>query len=63
MEGAIRIVYDDGTEEVTRAGEVYYWPNGHTAIVEEDLKFLEFSPSKEFGEVIGHCFEMMEKLG
>lgn len=63
VEGAIRIVYDDGTEEVTRGGDVYYWPNGHTAVVEEDLKFIEFSPSEEFAEVIGHCFEMMEKMG
>lgn len=54
MEGKIQIIYDDGKEEVVSAGEIYYWPKGHTAIVHEDLKILEFSPTKEFTEVITH---------
>ena len=60
LEGKMRIIYDDGREEVTSAGEVYYWPAGHTAIVEEDIKFVEFSPEKEFGEVLSHVFSVME---
>lgn len=63
IEGAIRLIYDDGSEEITRAGEVFYWPAGHTAIAEEDVKILDFSPEKEFGEVMDHAFKMMKQMG
>lgn len=63
IEGAIKLIYDDGAEEVTRAGDVYYWPAGHTAIVVEDLKFVEFSPEKEFNEVMAHITRKMEEMG
>ena len=36
MEGRIRVNYEDGTEEVVGAGEIYYWPSGHTVVVEAD---------------------------
>ncbi len=54
VEGALRVKYDDGKEEVLNAGDVFYLPAGHTALVERDLKFLEFSPEKEFKEVMDH---------
>ncbi len=60
LEGKMRVIYDDGKEEVTSAGEVYYWPAGHTAIVEEDIKMVEFSPEKEFGEVLAHVASVMQ---
>lgn len=53
LEGALRVQHADGTEEVTRAGEVYYWPAGHSAIVDEDLVFIEVGPTgpmRQFGE-------------
>ena len=59
LEGAIRVKYDDGKEEVVSAGDVFYLPAGHTAIVEKDLKYLEFSPEKEFGEVMDHIANKM----
>lgn len=33
--------------EVTRAGEAYYWPAGHTARMDEATAFLEIGPVKE----------------
>jgi hypothetical protein len=30
--------------EFTQAGEVFYWPGGHTGWTEEDITFLKFSP-------------------
>lgn len=54
VEGALRVKYDDGTEEVVNAGDVFYLPAGHTGRVEKDLKFIEFSPEKEFKEVMDH---------
>jgi hypothetical protein len=59
FEGAFKFIYDDGTEETYRAGDVYYAPAGHTAIVEEDVKFLDFSPTREHGEVLTHVQKVM----
>jgi hypothetical protein len=41
-------------------GDVYYWQSDHTGIVEENLKFVEFSPEKEFNEVLAHIAKKME---
>jgi hypothetical protein len=54
LKGAIRITYTDGREEVLRTGEIFYLPPGHTALVEEDTDFVEFSPQREYDEVIAH---------
>ncbi len=62
LEGKILLIYDDGKQEEVSAGELYYWPAGHTAIVQEDLKFLEFSPSKEYNEVISHVGKKMAEI-
>jgi hypothetical protein len=62
MEGAIRIVYDNGSEDLLKAGDVFYLPAGHTAIVEEDIKFMDFSPTKELDEVLGHVGKMMAEM-
>ena len=62
VEGALRVKYDDGKEEVVSAGDVFYLPAGHTGIVERDLKYLEFSPEKEFTEVMDHIGKKMAEL-
>ena len=54
LEGAIHVSYSDGKEEVCRAGEMFYWPAGHTVWVEEDTSFVEFSPKKLLKEVYDH---------
>jgi hypothetical protein len=54
LTGAIHVRYTNGEEEVCRAGEVFYWPAGHTVWVEEDTSFIEFSPSKELKKVYDH---------
>jgi hypothetical protein len=47
-------------EETVRAGDVYYWPPGHTVWVDEDYESVEFSPSGPMGQVIDH---LNAKLG
>jgi hypothetical protein len=54
LEGAIHVIYADGKEEVCRAGEMFYWPEGHTVRVDEDTSFVEFSPRKQLKEVYDH---------
>ena len=63
ISGSMLIKYDDGSHETFSEGDVYYMPNGHTAIVQEDVKLIEFSPSKEFGEVMEHVGKKMAELG
>ena len=54
LRGSIHVRYADGTEETVTAGEVYYWPPGHTVWVDEDYEALEFSPSAAMRQVIDH---------
>ena len=62
FEGSIRIIYNDGSEDVTTAGDVFYWQPGHTAIVEEDVVLVDFSPDKELEELMTHVAKKMEEL-
>lgn len=62
VQGALRVKYDDGTEEVLSAGDVFYLPPGHTAIVEDDLKLIDFSPEKKFNEVMEHIGKKMAEM-
>lgn len=61
--GAMLIKYDDGKEEVLQAGDVFYLPPGHTGIVQEDLKIIDFSPSTELNEVMEHIGRKMAEFG
>lgn len=63
ISGELLVKYDDGTEETLTEGDVYYLPNGHTVIVQEDFKTIEFSPTKQFNEVITHVGKKMAELG
>jgi hypothetical protein len=38
LKGSINVRYADGREETVRAGDVYYWPPGHTVWVDEDYE-------------------------
>lgn len=54
VKGSIHVTYANGTEETVNAGEVYYWPPGHTVRVDEDYEAIEFSPSDQMGELLNH---------
>jgi hypothetical protein len=59
LKGSINVRYGDGRTETVRAGEVYYWPPGHTVSVDEDYRSIEFSPADEMGEVVRHLRRKM----
>ncbi|MGA8987860.1 hypothetical protein [Aeromicrobium sp.] len=53
LEGSIVVEHEDGTVETARAGEVYYWPAGHTAHTDTGAVFIEVGPvgpMKQFGQ-------------
>jgi hypothetical protein len=54
LSGSIHVRYADGTKETVNAGDVYYWPPGHTVWVDEDYESVEFSPSEQMCQVIDH---------
>ena len=51
IKGRIRMRYAD-REEVLGAGDLFYWPPGHTPLVEEDVEFVEFSAPAEHDAVL-----------
>jgi len=52
--GSIHMVHADGSIETVRAGEVYYWPPGHTAKTDEPVVFIEVGPIKQMREFNRH---------
>jgi len=62
LQGSIHIGYADGSEEVIKAGEVFYMPEGHTGGTKEDVVFLELSPAEQYAEVMAHVGKMQEQL-
>ena len=51
IKGRMRVTYAD-REEVVSAGDLVYMPQGHTAVVEEDFEWAEFSPSSDHDAVL-----------
>jgi len=53
----------DGKEETAGAGDAYYMPPGHTAIVEAGSEFWEFSPNEELKKTMEVITRNLEALG
>lgn len=60
LQGSVQMVHADGTKQVTRAGEAYYWPAGHTAFMDEPTAFLEIGPTEPMRRFSEHA---KHKLG
>ncbi len=60
LKGEVTVTFSNGTHEVVRKGELFYWPPGHTVKVERDAEVIMFSPQQEHSPVIDH---MRKKLG
>ena len=53
IKGRIKMHTNDG-EHVYEAGQAFYWAPGHAPEALEDSEYVDFSPTKEFNEVIDH---------
>ena len=57
FKGAMIMRYADGTEEVVKAGDVFYLPEGHTMIIDKNdpvaCEIIEFSNAADFAEAEG----------
>lgn len=54
LEGRLAVAFGDGSEETVNAGDLFYWPPGHTVRAERASEVVLFSPQKEHGRVIDH---------
>ena len=59
--GQMRIIYD-GKEEIVKAGDAYYMPPGHTAIVEAGSEGWEFSPNDKLQKTMEVMMRNMEAM-
>lgn len=59
LQGKIATTYADGTQEITRTSDLFYWPPGHTVKIEEDAEFVLFSPQHEHSHVMEHMLAKM----
>ena len=62
VEGEMVLNYDDGTKERYTTGDVFYLPPGHTGTIEKDTKLIDFSPEKEFKEVMDHIANKLAEM-
>ena len=61
IRGAPTVTDDGGREEVDEAGDVIYWPPGHTVRADEGAEFVLFSPRHEHGTVLDHIQRKMDE--
>lgn len=62
IEGAVTTTYSDGKQETVHAGDLFYWPPGHTVKVDENAELILFSPQHEHSHVIDHMLEKMKQM-
>jgi hypothetical protein len=60
LKGSLFVKYSNGSEVTLKAGDLFYMPPGHTGVVTEDLKLMDFSPAMEMKELVKH---IEKKLG
>ena len=63
IDGSITVRYADGTEDVNNAGDLYYWPGGHTGWSDNGVTFVEFSPASELRPVLEHVGAQLASAG
>ncbi|WP_018935040.1 MULTISPECIES: cupin domain-containing protein [unclassified Thioalkalivibrio] len=60
IQGRLIMTYRDGSEEAVAAGDLFYWPPGHTLRVEEDAEIILFSPQHEHCETLNHLKQQLD---
>ncbi len=59
IQGQLTVTYADASMEEINAGDLFYWPPGHTVKVGEDAEVILFSPQHEHSLVIDHMLAKM----
>lgn len=61
IKGNIKLKTKDG-EETLKAGDIYYMPPGHTAIIGEGAEYVEFSPKEKYKLTMEAFMRNMEAM-
>ena len=59
--GRLKMIHKDNSEEIISAGEVFYMPPGHTGVVLEDIRMIDFSPEKEMIDLVDDINEIVSQ--
>ena len=54
LQGELTVKYSDGTTEIVKGGDLFYWPPMHTVKVDRDAEVILFSPQNEHNAVLEH---------
>lgn len=60
LEGALTVSFTDKTQETVNAGDLFYWPPGHTVRADARAEIILFSPQHEHGQVMDHILAKMQ---
>lgn len=61
IDGELTVSYQQGATEKARAGDLLYWPPGHSVRADTDSEFVLFSPAHEHGEVLDHVKRKLDR--
>ena len=53
LQGELTVTFSD-KQEVVSAGDLFYWPPGHTVRADKGSEIILFSPQDEHGKVFDH---------
>jgi hypothetical protein len=59
LEGEVTVTYKDGQQETISAGDLFYWPPGHTVKVGKAAEIILFSPQVEHCRVVSHLHRQL----
>jgi hypothetical protein len=62
VEGELVVTYADGSEDTCVAGDLFFWPSGHTVRVVSDAEVVLFSPAAAHAAVIEHMGSVIEAM-
>jgi hypothetical protein len=62
LKGSLTTTDAAGVQEIVRAHDLFYWPNGHNVRVTEDAEIIMFSPQREHTHVIDHMREKVRSM-
>ena len=63
LRGELVVTYASRPEETCRAGDLFYWPPGHSVRVTADAEVILFSPQAEHTAVLDHMRMQMAGSG
>jgi hypothetical protein len=60
IRGELIVTYTDGSSDVCRESDLFYWPPGHSVRVVKDADVVLFSPQHEHIHVMDHMLKAMK---